>query len=286
MRDRILELMAAKSELPTLPEIVIKLQKMVRDPSVNVKNIAKLIEVDPVLAGKILKLANSVYYSRSTTPIKTLPVAITKIGLNMLVKLVYSLKLCTMFSHNKVLERDQFWTHSLAVAIFTQSITNHIKFSREEIDIAYLAGLMHDIGIIVFIYLIPDEYQNFLLEKKEDEEPIEVYESQTFGIDHAELGSRFIETWWGVDERISMAVRFHHSPFIGEQSERTYEQIVHVSNGICNIQGITSGTGFKNEVFKEGAWGALGLSLNEVDTIIQGVNDSLEQARELISFGS
>jgi len=284
MRDRILELMAAKSELPPLPEIVIKLQKMVRDPSANVKNIAKMIEVDPVLAGRILKLANSAYYSRSTTPIKTLPVAITKIGLNMLVKLVYSLKLCTMLSVKKVLESDQFWTHSFAVAIFTQSITNHIKVSREELDIAYLAGLMHDIGIIVFIYLIPDEYKNFLLEKKDDEEPIEVVERRIFGIDHAELGSRFIETWWSVDERIGTAVRFHHSPFIGEQNERTYEQIVHVSNGICNSQGITSGTGFITEVFKEGVWESLGLSLNEVDTILQGVNDSLEQARELISF--
>jgi len=284
MRDRILELMAAKSELPPLPEIVIKLQKMVRDPSANVKNIAKLIEVDPVLAGRILKLANSAYYSRSTTPIKTLPVAITKIGLNMLVKLVYSLKLCTMFSVKKVLEGEQFWKHAFAVAIFTQSITNHSKVSREEIDIAYLAGLMHDIGIIVFIYLIPDEYQNFLLEKKDDEGPIEMFERRTFGIDHAELGSRFIETWWGVDERISKAVRFHHSPFIGENNERTPEKIVHVSDGICNSQGITNGTGFITEVFKEGAWESLGLSLNEVETILLDVNDSLEQAQELISF--
>ena len=86
-----------------LPDIVIRIQEMTRSLDTNIKDIAKLIEMDPVLALKIIKMSNSVYYSRSTTPIKTLPLAITKIGLNMLVKLVYSLKLCPLFSESTFL---------------------------------------------------------------------------------------------------------------------------------------------------------------------------------------
>ena len=118
MRDKILNQLEIEGELPPIPDIVIRVREMTQSLKTNIKDIAKLIEMDPVLAWNIIKLSNSVYYTRSTTPIKTLPLAITKIGLNMLVKLVYSLKLCPLFTESSFLSNSQFWLHSLAVAIF------------------------------------------------------------------------------------------------------------------------------------------------------------------------
>jgi len=282
MREKILERLEEKRDLPALPDIVLRLQEMIRDPRSNARSIAKIIEVDPVLAGKVLKLSNSAYYSRSTTPIKTLPVAVTKIGFNMLLKLVYSLKLMTLFTDSTLLDCTGFWRHSLAVAIFTQSLSRRVRSARMIQDFAYLSGLMHDIGIMVFGHLIPVEYGEFLGKVSEKEEPLYRQEQDTFGIDHAELGALFIEKWWEVDEHVVRAVRYHHFPFSGAESDRRCEQMVHVANGICNNQDITNGVNVHQEIFRDGAWEELGLSLSEVEEILEDVHAALEQANELM----
>ncbi|MCD6308600.1 MAG: HDOD domain-containing protein [Candidatus Latescibacteria bacterium] len=283
MREKILELLGESGDLPPLPDVVFKLQKMIRDPRANARSIAGIIEMDPVLAGRIIKLSNSVFYSRSTTPIKTLPVAITKIGFNMLIKLVYSLKITKLFAKGSLLDNEAFWRHSLAVAVFTQSLSRRVKTSREEQDMAYLAGLMHDIGIIVFGHIIPGEYGEFLSKIYEEEKPLEVSEKEKFGIDHAVLGGKFIDKWWEVDPHISIAVRQHHFPFLGVAADRRCEQMVNVANGVCNNVGITNGIQCYHDVFMEGAWEELGLSLADVEGILSDVNTALDQARELMA---
>ena len=266
-----------------MPEVVLRLQKIMQEKDTNAKDIAQIIEMEPILAGKILKLSNSTYYSRSTTPIKTLPVAVMKIGFKMMMKLVYSLKMTNLFSDTTILDSRQFWCHSLAVAIFTQALSQRVKISTTEQDVAYLAGLMHDVGIIVFGYLIHEEYGEFISNDLNEEEPVEVQEKKKFGIDHAELGALFIEKWWQIDEDISNAVKQHHLPLVGDKERLKCEQLVHVANGICNIQGITNGIDCYNEVFKDIVWEELGLSLADVDDILLDAGASLEQALELMA---
>ena len=70
MRNTILRLLEERGDLPPFPDIVLKLQRMIKDPQKSIKDIAMLIEYDPVMAGKIIKLSNSAYYTRSQTQIK------------------------------------------------------------------------------------------------------------------------------------------------------------------------------------------------------------------------
>ena len=267
-----------------MPEVVLRLQKIMQEKDTNAKDIAQIIEMEPILAGKILKLSNSTYYSRSTTPIKTLPVAVMKIGFKMMMKLVYSLKLTKVFTDTTILDIRQFWYHSLAVAIFTQALSNRVKISAREQDVAYLAGLMHDVGIIVFGYLIPEEYGDFISNELNEDEPVEVQEMKIFGIEHAELGALFIEKWWQIDDDIIKAVKQHHQPIIGGKKGLKCEQLVHVSNGICNNQGITNGIDCYKEMFKDNTWEELQLSLADVDDILLDASASFEQALELMAY--
>ena len=283
MRKKILNLLDEKGMLPPLPDIVLKIQDMVNSPDTGIKEIAMAIEIDPVLAGRILKLSNSPFYTRSTTPIASLPVAITKIGLNMLVKIVYSLKLTSLFTDKSVLDYSQFWRHSLAVAIFTQSLSRRIRCSKEEQDMIYLAGLMHDIGIIVFGYLIVDEYSDFLKNGSE-EEALCGQEKKIFDIDHAETGALFIEKWWKMDERVTLSVRHHHSSIQGQDKECKHEKLVQLANIICNNQGITNGTNFIPEALKDSIWEELDIPHDEEEKIMNDVQSSLAQAEEMIGM--
>lgn len=284
MRDKILNLLNEKGDLPSLPEIILRLQKMMQDPNLSTKEVAKTIELDAVLTGRILKLSNSSFFSRSTTPINTLPVAITKIGLNMLIKIAYSLKLTSLFTEKTVLENAQFWRHSLAVALFTQSLSRRIKCTPEEQELTYLAGLMHDIGIMVFGYLIYNEYSDFLKIAQDEDEFLNMQEKKKFGIDHAEIGAIFIDKWWQIDERVCLAVKQHHHPFQSRDSECLCEQLIQIANSFCNSQDITNGTNTKYEDFADDTWEKLELSPGDVDKILNEVHSSLEQTEEMIKM--
>ncbi len=281
MREVILQKLEENHDLPPLPEIALRLQQMIGDPKTNARAIAKLIEVDPVLAGRILKMANSAYYSRSTMQITTLPVAVTKIGLNMISRLVISLKMTDLFTGSTVIDSNTFWKHCLAVAILTQSLSRLTDAPREDQDIAYLGGLMHDIGIMVFGFVIPAEYAAFVEKIQEIEEPLEKLEEEEFGIAHPELGSFFVKKYWEVDDRIVRAVGTHHNEMEGDDLF-LYSDLVNIANSICNNFEITNGVSVFPEILRDTSWDAVGIPLSQVETIIEEIDTVHSQAKELL----
>ncbi len=283
MRDSIIKRMEEDANLPPLPEIAVKIQILVNDPQANARAIAKLIEVEPVLAGRILKLANSAFYSRSTTPITTLPVAITKIGLNMLVKLVYSLKMTSLFKDSPFIDSKLYWKHCVAVAVFTQSLSQRVKAPQDMQDMAYLAGLMHDIGIMVFGYLVPEEYEKMLEGIQEGDIPLERAEQEAFGIDHAELGALFAEKHWEVDQRIADAIRAHHLKLDHEEDMHLCKDLIKISNSICNHFDISNGVSTYPEIFRDISWDHLNLTSSFVDEVIEEIEEAHNQAKEVMN---
>ena len=141
---------------------------------------------------------------------------------------------------------------------------------------------MHDIGIIVFGYLITSEYSDFLKNSPDEEVLLYEHEKKEFGIDHAEIGALFIDKWWGMDKRISQSVRHHHSSIQGQDKECIHEKLVQLANGVCNNQGLTNGTNFIPEVLKEGVWEELDIANIEEEIILNDVQSSIEQAEEMI----
>ena len=152
-----------------------------------------------------------------------------------------------------------------------------------EQDITYLAGLMHDIGIMAFAYLVPLEYDDFLTNIQEKDGQLITLEKNAFGIDHAELGALYIDKWWDVDENITLTVRHHHTPFTDQAQNNTSVQLVNIANNICNNQGVTNGINCLPEEFNEDeALTNLGLSQVEIENIMEDVQTALEQAKELV----
>ncbi len=278
MRDAILDMLSKKEDLPPLPEIVVRLRLLLANPDVNVSDVASVIELEPVLAGRILGMANSTFYIRNSKTITSLPIAITKLGFKMLSRIVFSFKLISLFVDGGGVNARWFWRHSLAVAVFTQALSRKVQASWEEQEIAYLAGLMHDVGIMVFAHLIPVEYAAFLRGARDVKLPLETQESKAFGIDHPEIGSMFIDRWWQIEEHIIKEVRNHHMPFQCVDRERHCSQLVAISNALCNYKGITNGIYCHHMPFDEAVWSDLGFSPEEADTIIADLEIALDEA--------
>ena len=143
---------------------------------------------------------------------------------------------------------------------------------------------MHDIGIIVFGYLITSKYSDFLKNSRDEEVLLYEQEKKEFGVDHAEIGALFIDKWWGMDKRISQSVGHNHSSIQGKDIEYYHEKLVQIANCVCNNQGLTNGTNFIPDVIKGGFWEEIDIPNIEEEIILNEVQSSIEQAEEIIGM--
>ena len=144
------DLNANRITLPSLPEVAMRVRKLVQDPNVTAAQVEKLINMDMALSARLLKVVNSPAY-RGTSPIDNLRVAITRLGTDMIRNLVTSLVMEQLYqsqaSHPAVKTyMKNLWQHSTKVATLSQVIAKHFTDLRP--DHALLAGLVHDIGVL------------------------------------------------------------------------------------------------------------------------------------------
>ena len=162
MRERILELIQTNQNLPPLPEILFGLQKIIDDPDCEVEDVYRLIKTDPVLSGRLITLANSALFGTGRDETRDLQDAVVRLGMKQVMDLVYALELPKTFKKSKAFDQIEFWKHSMAVAFITRSLAKKVLSDLDDLESSFLAGLMHDVGILVFDNIIPKEYFNFL----------------------------------------------------------------------------------------------------------------------------
>ena len=201
-----------------------------------------------------------------------------RLGVKMVLDMAYSLKLPGLFKKPKGFNQLHFWTHSLGVAYLTRSLAYMVKISQEEIEFAYLCGLMHDTGILVFDHLIPDEYSEFLGTIKSSDITLAENEAETFGITHAELGARFIEKWWPVSPGLVEAIRIHHD------SPGKSGNVKHIAHLLANQNEF--GNGIVPEAaapLEYGVLDKLDIDSEELEILIENTKEGLDAAKSLLT---
>ncbi|MBF0226437.1 MAG: HDOD domain-containing protein [Desulfobacterales bacterium] len=218
-------------DLPPMPQILEKAIGIINDPDSSLKELADLFETDQALAMKVLRLANSVYYSR-LSKVRSIQGAALVLGFNTLGEMITTA--CASKILNTNLEGyniipGSLWVHSISVA-FCSKIIAKKKFP-EYIDDAYLAGLIHDVGKLIlndFICarksMFPELYDKNIIISTEIERKI-------LGINHANIAGNLCEKW-NFPKHISIAIQAHHSPSKWPQNELV--QIIHTANQIIN----------------------------------------------------
>jgi putative nucleotidyltransferase with HDIG domain len=176
-----------------------------------------------------LKLANSSFYSRARA-IKTLTDAIVVIGFNTVKSLVLASVTRDLFKNFGLTEK-LLWEHSLGVALAARTIAIRIRFPKAEE--AFLSGLLHDIGKVIFLLKLPEKMQ-IIVQEVYNDPSIDFcrIEMETFGFNHAHVGQLLAQKWQFAEE-IEEAIGKHHEP---EESrslpELTY--IIHLANTLCH----------------------------------------------------
>jgi len=283
MRSKILQLVDKKGDLPPLPEIMLRLEAKVEDPNVDIEEIALIIESEPVLAGKLLKLSNSVFFGGGREPVEGLAGAILRLGLKMVLDLTFTLELPGLFNKVRIPNQRRFWQHSLAVAVFSRIISTRFRKIRSEPDICYISGLMHDIGVMVFSYLIPDQYSVFIKDNRSKEEGLHTLEEKEFGINHSHLGAIFIRKWWSLKPEVADSVLSHHSDLSRINNISPVCKVVKIANDIANNFGFTNMViDSKVESFDEDELLEFGISRNQLEKIVDETREELENTSEIL----
>lgn len=283
MKEKILALLGEKGEIPPLPDILTRLSIKINSPECDLSEIAALIKTEPVLAGKLTKLANSVFYGGGLDKAEDISTAIMRLGLKIVMDLAYALKIPKLFAKSQGLDQRQFWRHSLAVAIFAKILGRKLLNGRAEQETAYLAGLMHDVGILAFCFLIPDEYGEFLKTVPTLEGSLMEMEQARFGIAHPELGALFIEKWWHLDPVIVQAVKESHLSASTQKTPIPCSQVVFFANEILNGIGIFNGIKVLAQPQAKEAAQQIGVPSEDLKKMLADVKKSLEAMEAVLN---
>ena len=207
------ELVWDRVSVPTLPTTLASVYRVLDDSDSGATSIAEAIGCDPAIAAKVLRLANSAYYSPAE-PIRSLQRAVMTLGVNIIRRVVVHATVLNCYEH--LLENDNFdlrsyWGHSIRSAISARTIARlspkALPLHPEEY---YTAGLLQNVGILILLDAVPDMFVQAQQESEERQEPLIKSEQRVMGTDHATVGALFAEEW-RLDESIIEAARFHHA---------------------------------------------------------------------------
>ena len=193
-RNSILEKLAEGYGLPALSPVALKLVELASDESSSASELVEVIEKDPALAVRLLRLANSAFFGPSSK-ITSLSQAVVRIGFDRLRIMALSISLRDTFPLGKVgpLDYEKFWKVSLYRAIISRSLAQYSKpVDPEE---AFIAGLLTEIGLLIlFDLFIKGHNENVSLELEPLEEMLE-WERRQFGVDHRQIGACALRFW-------------------------------------------------------------------------------------------
>lgn len=274
---RSIEIRIQRSEnLPVLPQVVSSILHLADKPDTSARDLEKLIERDSAITAKVLRVANSPFYGGNK--VNTISRAITFLGMNTLRSMIVSVAYQQLLAGNPVSRRFnklEFWKHSLAVATCAR-ILGRMKMPVKSEEL-YLAGMMHDVGYLIFDRLLPRELDDSIHMSSNLGVPIYDAQRSSLGFDHTDLGDLLAEKWQ-MSQLVRHAVRYHHRP---EDDGDYYETtcIISAANILAHQCGLTNSAPEAAYEIDQKVANAIGLPTEQFEIIKQVMMAEVEKAQ-------
>jgi len=281
MNEKLAEYLSQGHELPTIPEIASRAMALLDDPDASLDQLREVIQRDPAVVSRILRVANSAMYSFSRQ-IETLGQALPLLGMREVRNLVLTISLRGIFRDYGALEKLLF-EHASMAGPAAARLARELDL-RVTPDEVFVAGLLHDLGKLSLANTHRAQCEDILA--RLDREPVSSAEAEraVFGFDHAELGANLALNWQ-LSARLEAVIRHHHSPeaWPGLQPEvRELTQLVSLTTAILTKLGIGRRSPAESiELSKLSAWTALGIDPAREHELLSVVQHEIEKAAAL-----
>lgn len=245
-KSLLLSRMEGLRQLPTIPAVLQPLLRYLQLPTEeqDVQKITAMIAQDKALAAQCLQMANSPLFGK-WQKIDSLRAAIVALGIQRVSDIAMSCGVLSLLPKDLgAVNPVAFWEHSLGCALVCRHFARQIGCADP--GKAYLAGLLYDIGIVLNLWVLPDQFRAAIDLAREQGLPLAEAEQSTLDFTHAESGAMLAERW-ELSADLHAAIRLHHSPYESTEHAELIA-IVELSDLLCRMSGLNYGYIEKREV--------------------------------------
>jgi putative nucleotidyltransferase with HDIG domain len=269
--------------IATLPAVAHQIMRLANDPKTTVRHLKPVISGDPALCTRMLKIVNSSYYGLPQQ-VASIDLAVGLLGINAVRNVAVAASLHRLF-RNRMPYSDfdarDLWVHSIAVAVGARALAE--KSGLVSGDEAFLAGLVHDIGILAEVQAMPQKFAEMAkMLSRERGLLFREAERRVLSATHESFGAALCRKW-NFPAQIVCAAGFHHDPMQLPRSERALPAIVHVAD----ILAARTSLGYSRTVEFETAplpvLDASGLSAGDIDAVAETLAGVVHEAQQVLS---
>ncbi len=221
--------------LPQFPDSIVKINRLLNDPNSKMSDIAMLISSDVSLTTDLLKLVNSATFALAS-PCHNIADAVKLVGIRGIKNLLISIGSVNALQGIGSDQIKSIWSHSQQVAFYSYNLArNFCANERNVIDDAYVCGLLHDMGKLIFDAAHPEAINKIKDVCAQKGIQPDIFEKLLAGVNHGEIGSLIAEKW-NFPEVISSVIQYHHEPDIAPEEIRTLTSLVYLSDMLTHYQ--------------------------------------------------
>ena len=258
--------------------IIRELEDVINNPQSNLLKVGEVIEKDPDLTVRLLRLGNSSFYGFPTR-LETVSEAISLIGLVQVQDLLAASSVMEVFTGvpEEFVSMESFWRHSLACGIGARLLAISRRLAKPEKF--FVAGLVHDLGRLVLYSQAPECAKEVFECYHSERQLLRQAETKVMDFDHAQIGEALLRLWQYPAQLIE-AVAFHHHPMVAT-TYPTGAAIVHVADHLVNAMQVgSSGERFVPPLNLK-AWEHLGFSSDMLESVMSAIDDQIETVQEV-----
>lgn len=267
-------------ELPTMPEVLLKLNEVMANPDASAEDVAKVVSKDPAVATNILRIVNSAYYGLQVR-VSSVSLAISVMGFNMTKKVALKAAVFSVFGkrRDKIQHFDPlaFWRHAIYAGTAARVLGgSSAVFAATHAEDIYIAGLLHDIGKIILMEKTAPKYLAMLRKSVQQKRPEIDVEMEDFGFTHADVGSVLAIKWF-LPEDLAIAIRYHHAPS-RDPFHRSLSSLIHLADQLAWRAGSPSTVGTTLAQLDHEVYDQIGLDPTRVEELVPQIQEDFAAA--------
>lgn len=269
---------ASIEKMPTLSPVVHKIIEVANDRSSSAQDLTDVIQLDPVLTAKVIKMVNSAYFGLPQQ-IKSLKQAVVMLGINTVKNVALSSSFLGNVKLDKsaVLKGEDFWLHSLGVAVASKMIAKKLGVEKEGLEEFFIAGLIHDIGKVLINNFFKKEMAEIEELSAQKKYTITKIEKHILKLTHEEIGIA-IGKKWKFENPLLFAAGKHHQPAL-QGSAAVFSMVVCIADTYVKMMEIGFSGNHKIDPVPEEVWNTLELDEEAMYDDLSSINEEIEKAK-------
>ncbi len=264
--------------IPSLPEVVTQVCRLVNDPMANSGDVTRIMVKDAAMAAKMLRMVNSVYYGLPE-PVHEMEQAVKILGFKTVRSIALSISVLNAFQQqNACFNMKAFWAHSAVSACLQRMISERAKAMDPEL--AFTIGLLKDMGKLVLVENAPEETRTIVAVAREYKLSFSKAARQVLDTDDTEIGA-WLATKWELEPVICETIRHQHDL---SQAQAGPVSVCLFSEYLCGLKKLRVSGECDEPRLDPTVWQHLGLDKTALVELLTRVNDEVDNARQLMAL--